>query len=161
MKNAIGIDVDHAKKMIEKMNKLLANYQIYYQNLRGFHWNLQGSDFFTLHVKFEELYDQAKESIDEIAERIVTLEGRPLHTNSDYIKVADIAEEKDVTEPKETVSKTVSNLQKVIENEREVLNLADEAGDESTVDMMTEFIRFQEKTIWMLNAYNKEVKNLG
>jgi starvation-inducible DNA-binding protein len=154
MKNSIGLDKKKVKVLTEKLNDLLANYQLYYQNLRGFHWNLKGNDFFTLHVKFEELYNAAQLSIDEIAERIVTLEAVPLHTYSDYVKQSKIKEHKNVTTSNETVSKTVSNLTTLIEKERETLKVADEAGDESTVDMMTEFIRFQEKTIWMLNSFN-------
>ena len=154
MKNSIGLDKSKVKALTEKLNDLLANYQLYYQNLRGFHWNLKGNDFFTLHVKFEELYNAAQLSIDEIAERIVTLEAVPLHTYSDYVKQSSIKEYKNVTSSHETVSKTVENLKILIDKERDALKIADETGDESTVDMMTELIRFQEKTIWMLNSFN-------
>lgn len=154
MKNSIGLDKSKVKTLTEKLNDLLANYQLYYQNLRGFHWNLKGNDFFTLHVKFEELYNAAQHSIDEIAERIVTLEAVPLHTYSDYVKQSAIKEYKNVTSSHETVSKTVENLKILIDKERDALKIADETGDESTVDMMTELIRFQEKTIWMLNSFN-------
>lgn len=158
MKNSIGLDKKKVKTLIDKLNDLLANYQLYYQNLRGFHWNLKGNDFFTLHVKFEELYNSAQLSIDEIAERIVTLEGVPLHTYSDYVKNSKIKEYKNITTSKETVSKVVENLSILIEKERDTLSSADDAGDESTVDMMTEFIRFQEKTMWMLNSFNYSKK---
>ena len=80
MKNLIGIDKNKAKKLTEILNKLLADYEIFYQNLRGFHWNIKGREFFELHVKFEELYNEAFIKIDEIAERILTLEGIPMHT---------------------------------------------------------------------------------
>lgn len=154
MKNSIGLDSEKIKDLTEKLNDLLANYQLYYQNLRGFHWNLKGNDFFTLHVKFEELYNAAQESIDEIAERIVTLEAVPLHTYSDYVAKSDIEEHKNVTTSADSVNKVVENLSILINKEREALEVADSAGDESTVDMMTELIRFQEKTMWMLNSFN-------
>jgi|SRR6056300_1053938 starvation-inducible DNA-binding protein len=154
MKNSIGLDSEKIKELTSKLNDLLANYQLYYQNLRGFHWNLKGNDFFTLHVKFEELYNAAQESIDEIAERIVTLEAVPLHTYSDYVAKSDIAEHKNVTTSSDSVNKVVENLSILINKEREALEVADSAGDESTVDMMTELIRFQEKTMWMLNSFN-------
>lgn len=154
MKNSIGLDSEKIKDLTEKLNDLLANYQLYYQNLRGFHWNLKGNDFFTLHVKFEELYNAAQESIDEIAERIVTLESVPLHTYSDYVAKSDIKEHKNVTTSADSVNKVVENLSILINKEREALEVADSAGDESTVDMMTELIRFQEKTMWMLNSFN-------
>ncbi|MFA7327674.1 MAG: DNA starvation/stationary phase protection protein [Candidatus Kapaibacterium sp.] len=153
MKNSIGLDKKKVKVLTDKLNDLLANYQLYYQNLRGFHWNLKGNDFFTLHIKFEELYNAAQLSIDEIAERIVTLEAIPLHTYTDYVKQSTIKEHKNVTTSNDTVSKTVTNLSTLIEKERDALKSADEAGDESTIDLMTQLIAFQEKTIWMLNSF--------
>lgn len=155
MKNAIGLDKKKVKTITDNLNDLLANYQLYYQNLRGFHWNLKGNDFFTLHVKYEELYNAAQLSIDEIAERIVTLEGVPLHTYTDYVKKSEIKEHKNVTTSKQSVAKVVENLTILIKKERSILELAGDANDESTADMMTELIRFQEKTMWMLNAFNQ------
>lgn len=154
MKNSIGLEITKVKVLSEKLNDLLANYQLYYQNLRGFHWNLKGNDFFTLHVKFEELYNAAQLSIDEIAERIVTLEAIPLHTYTDYVEKSTIKEHKNVTTSNETVTKTVESLTILIEKEREALKSAGDAGDESTVDLMTQLIAFQEKTMWMLNSFN-------
>ena len=85
MKNLVGIDQNKAKELASMLNQLLADYQLFYQNLRGFHWNIKGKEFFELHLKFEEFYDDAVIKIDEIAERILTLEGEPLHTFSDYV----------------------------------------------------------------------------
>ncbi|MCL4164047.1 UNVERIFIED_CONTAM: hypothetical protein GTU68_016319, partial [Idotea baltica] len=96
MKNLIGIDVEKAGQLITSLNDLLANYQLFYQNLRGLHWNIKGKEFFELHLKFEELYNDAVIKVDEIAERILTLEGEPLHVMSDYLKTAEIKEEKGV-----------------------------------------------------------------
>ncbi len=154
MKNSTGLDTKKIKVVTEKLNKLLANYQLHYQNIRGFHWNIKGNDFFTLHVKFEELYNAAQLSIDEIAERIVTLEATPLHTFSDYLANSDIKEHKNVSTSNETVSKTVADLLVLIEKERDIIESADEANDDNTSDMMTALITFQEKTIWMLNSFN-------
>lgn len=154
MKNSIGLDKAKVNVLIDKINDLLANYQLYYQDLRGFHWNLKGNDFFTLHLKYEELYNAAQQSIDEIAERIVTLEGVPLHTYSDYVRQSEIKEYKNITSAKETVEKVVENLSILIVKERDILAGANELGDDVTVDIMTELIRFQEKTMWMLNAFN-------
>ena len=78
MKNSIGIDKEQASKLSRELNDLLANYQLFYQNLRGLHWNIKGKEFFELHLKFEELYEDAVIKVDEIAERILTLEGDPL-----------------------------------------------------------------------------------
>lgn len=72
MKNSIGIDSVKAEGLVVELNQLLADYQLFYQNVRGFHWNIKGKDFFELHLKFEEFYDDAVVKIDEIAERILT-----------------------------------------------------------------------------------------
>lgn len=156
MKNSIGLDKKKLSKLVEQLNDLLANYQLYYQNLRGFHWNLKGNDFFTLHVKYEELYNAAQLSIDEIAERVVTLEGVPLHTFTDYVKQAEVKEYKNVSGAKETVEKVVKSLSVLIVKEREILESANNLSDDVTADIMTELIRFQEKTMWMLNAFNSK-----
>ena len=71
--NAIGLDPNKAKQLSEKLNVLLADYSLFYQNTRGFHWNIKGEKFFELHVKFEKLYNDLLLKIDEVAERILTL----------------------------------------------------------------------------------------
>ena len=155
MKNLIGIEQHQAKELVGKLNDLLANYQMFYQNLRGLHWNIQGKEFFELHLKFEELYDDAVIKIDEIAERILTLEGEPLHTFSDYIKVAEINEEKSVKNGIKGVEICVKNFSTLILKEREILALSDEADDEGTNSLMSDYITQTEKTLWMLSSYLK------
>ncbi|MCB0481459.1 MAG: DNA starvation/stationary phase protection protein [Flavobacteriales bacterium] len=153
MKNLIGIDKKKAEKLSHILNQLLADYEIFYQNLRGFHWNIKGKEFFELHLKFEELYDDAFIKIDEIAERILTLEGEPLHTYTDYLKVSNIKEAKNVTNGVEGVKIIVKNFSVIITTEREILALAEEANDEGTVSLMSDYISQTEKTLWMLNSY--------
>ena len=82
---------------MDYLNSLLANFQIYYQNLRGLHWNIKGKNFFDLHTKFEEFYTDSQIKIDEIAERILTLQGKPLHTFSDYIAHSNVPVGKDIS----------------------------------------------------------------
>jgi len=84
--NSIGLEVEVTKELAKDLNVLLSNFQGYYQNLRGIHWNIKGKRFFDLHVKFEELYTDANMKVDEIAERILTLGETPLHTFEDYMK---------------------------------------------------------------------------
>lgn len=153
MKNTIGIEIEKANTLSNKLNNLLADYQVYYQNLRGLHWNIKGKEFFELHVKFEEYYDDAVIKIDEIAERILTLEGEPLHTFTDYIKTSDLTEEKHVIDGTKGVSIVVQNLSTLISKEREILQLASDADDEGTVSLMSDYISETEKTLWMLNSY--------
>ena len=147
------INREKASKLSDQLNDLLANYQMFYQNVRGLHWNIKGKDFFELHVKFEEFYDDAVIKIDEIAERVLTLGHEPLHTFSDYIKVSEITEAKGITNGKDGVEVIVANFSTLIQKEREILSLAGEADDEGTVSLMSDYITETEKTLWMLDAY--------
>ena len=153
MKNLIGIDKDKATELTQRLNHLLADYQVFYQNLRGFHWNIKGREFFELHLKFEELYNDAVIKIDEIAERILTLEGEPLHTFTEYVNLSDLTEEKGVTNGIEGIQIIVKNFATIILKERAILNLASEAEDEGTVSLMSDYISQTEKTLWMLHSY--------
>ena len=143
------------KIIINKLNELLADFQIYYQNLRGFHWNIQGKAFFELHVKFEELYTDAAMKVDEIAERILTVGGVPLHGFEDYLATAHIKPIKNVHDGETAVQTIISNLEHVVSVERSLKELAGESGDSGTEDQMSALIEEQEKTLWMYKAWLK------
>lgn len=149
----LGLDKEKVQDLTISLNELLANFQVYYQNLRGLHWNIKGKSFFELHVKFEELYTDSQEKIDLIAERILTLEGTPLHTFKDYTDLAKVPVGKNISNDTESVELIVTSLTNLIEIEREILNQSDEADDEGTNAMMSDFIAEQEKTVWMLKAW--------
>jgi len=151
--NLIGIDQGKANELVEKLNHLLADYQIFYQNLRGFHWNIKGKEFFELHLKFEEFYNDAVIKIDEIAERILTLGGEPLHSFTDYLSTTSLSEAKGITNGVDGVRIVVQNFSELIAKERAILALAGDASDEGTVSQMSDYITETEKTLWMLNAY--------
>jgi starvation-inducible DNA-binding protein len=151
--NYLGLDPLKAEKLATKLNFLLCNYQVFYMNLRGFHWNIKGEKFFELHLKFEELYNDAQLKIDEIAERILTLNQTPIHNYSDYLKNAKIKEMKNVTDGKKAVTSLVESFSMLIKLERELLEISGKANDEGTNALMSDYIREQEKTIWMYNAY--------
>ena len=154
MENAIlGLDRQKVSSLNTGLNELLANFQIYYQNLRGLHWNIKGQSFFELHVKFEELYTDAQEKIDMIAERILTLHGTPLHTFEDYLAQSQVRVGRDISNDRESVELVVESLVKLIELERALLNESAEADDEGTNAMMSDFISEQEKTVWMLKPW--------
>jgi len=153
MKNLIGIDLKKSEKLVNNLNDLLANYQMFYQNLRGFHWNIKGKEFFELHLKFEELYNDAVLKVDEIAERVLTLDGTPLHTFEDYLKVSKIKSAKGVFDGKASVKTILENFSVLLKKERQILDLASKANDEGTVALMSDYITQTEKTMWMLNAY--------
>lgn len=149
----LGLDKKKSANLVEELNVLLANFQTYYQNLRGLHWNIKGKNFFELHVKFEELYTDSQEKIDMIAERILTLQGTPLHTFQDYTKISKVPVGKDISNDEKAVSLVVESLSELLKIERDILELSDEADDEGTNSMMSDFIAEQEKTIWMMNAW--------
>lgn len=155
MKNLIGLDAKEVNKLNKKLNDFLANYQMFYQNLRGLHWNIKGKEFFELHLKFEEFYNDAVIKVDEIAERILTLEGVPLHTFSDYIKVSEIQEAKNISQGEQGIEIIIQNFSILINHEREILELAASTKDEGTVSLMSDYISQTEKTLWMLNSYLK------
>lgn len=146
------LGLKNTNEVNEKLNELLASFQVYYQNLRGFHWNVKGKMFFTLHNKFEELYDDAAEKVDEVAERILTLGGTPLHTFEDYLKTSKIDVVKDENDGMKLVEATLENLSTLIKIERELMEVAEKAEDEGTNALASDFISEQEKTVWMLNS---------
>ena len=154
--NSIGLDSDKAKVLAEDLNTLLANFQLYYQNLRGIHWNIKGRAFFDLHVKFEELYNDANMKVDEIAERILTLGETPLHTFDDYTNYGKVPVGRNVSEDNKAVKLIVNSLTELLKIERDILNKSDDADDEGTNAMMSNFISEQEKTVWMMKAWLNE-----
>ena len=149
----LGLDKEKTAGLVNDLNGLLSNFQVYYQNLRGLHWNIKGKSFFELHVKFEEFYTDSQEKIDMIAERILTLEGNPLHTFSDYTALASVPVGKDISQDVEAVNLVVNSLSELLKIERQILDASDEANDEGTNSMMSDFIAEQEKTIWMLQSW--------
>jgi starvation-inducible DNA-binding protein len=151
--NAIGIDSTKAKHLAEKLNELLANYSIFYQNTRGYHWNIKGEKFFELHLKFEELYNDLFLKIDEVAERILTLGHTPAHNYSDYRTTSTIKESSQVSNGIKAVGEILASFQTIIVLQRELLVLSDDAGDEGTNALMSDYIRLQEKLVWMYSSF--------
>ncbi len=151
--NAIGLDNDKAKYLAEKLNELLANYSIFYQNTRGFHWNIKGEKFFELHLKFEELYNDLLLKIDEVAERILTLGHTPKHNYADYRTTSKIKESVFVSDGLKAVEDILASFQIIIILQRELLTIASDAGDEGTNALMSDYIRLQEKSVWMYSSF--------
>jgi starvation-inducible DNA-binding protein len=153
--NQIGLDTENSKKLTDSLNILLANYQLFYINARGFHWNITGDKFFELHAKFEELYNDLLLKVDEVAERILTLGNTPLHHFSDYVDTATIPEAKNVSNGMDAMQNIVVSFRTLITLQRQIAGVADEAGDEGTSALMSDYIREQEKLVWMYSAYLK------
>lgn len=151
--NQIGLEKKDMSAVIEQLNKLLSSYHIFYINVRGYHWNVKGEHFFSLHTKFEELYTELQLQIDEIAERILTLGGTPLHAYSDFAKHAAIKEDKNVFDGKQCVKGLVAGLQELIEEQRQVAQVAEDADDQGSTDLVIGYVQAQEKLVWMYNAF--------
>jgi starvation-inducible DNA-binding protein len=150
----ISLNEQEVKPVVDLLNDYLANYHIHYQKLRGCHWNIKGQNFFTLHVKFEELYTNAQLTIDEIAERVLTL-GKPPHSRfQDYINESSIQEINTIGMPDmEMVEAILDDMAKLIEMERVLLMATEEAGDDGTNDMVNRFMQYKEKNTWMLRSF--------
>jgi len=154
--NAIGLDIKRAEELAHKLNVLLANYSIFYQNTRGYHWNIKGDKFFELHLKFEELYTDLQVKIDDIAERILTLGHAPQHRYSKYQENSAITESQEVTDGMKAVENILASMKSIITLQRELLDLSGEIGDEGTNALMSDYIREQEKLVWMYSAFLKK-----
>ncbi len=150
----LKLNETEVKNVVNGLQQLLADFQVYYTNLRGFHWNVQGPDFFVLHGKFEKMYDDIAEKADELAERILTLGGVPASKFSDYLKLANVKETDYVKNGNDALNNVLETLSYLLAKEREVLEAASKAGDEVTVALMSDYLKEQEKLIWMLVAYN-------
>jgi len=154
--NRIGLNIDKSKMLADKLNELLANYSIFYQNTRGFHWNIKGDKFFELHLKFEELYNDLQLKIDEVAERILTLGYSPEHTYSRYIESSKISESKKVSDGLVAVEHILDGFQVILLLQREILDIASDANDEGTNALMSDYIQLQEKQVWMYSSFLKK-----
>ena len=150
----IALDASKVSNVVVALKQLLADYQIFYTNLRGFHWNIKGHDFFILHSKFEDMYNDMAEKVDEVAERILMLGGEPENKFSEYLKNARIEEVSGVSCGEEALKHVLDTYSFLIAEERNVLALASESGDESTVALMSDYLKEQEKMVWMLVAWS-------
>ncbi|ANH61096.1 MULTISPECIES: DNA starvation/stationary phase protection protein [Dokdonia] len=154
--NYLNLDTKKTKETVTELNILLSDYHVYYQKLRNFHWNVSGENFFDLHEQFEQLYDDAKIKIDEIAERILTLRFAPVSNLSDYLEASSIKESKSDLSDRDMVDTILGDHGKILKQLSAVVKKADDAGDEGTIDLIGAYIRELEKTSWMLDAWRKK-----
>ncbi len=154
--NLIGLNEEKSKELAALLNDLLANYSLFYQNSRGYHWNIKGEKFFELHLKFEELYNNLFIKIDDVAERILTLGYAPEHKFSSYSANAEIKESEDVSDGKKAVEEILNAFKILIKKQRHILLVASQIDDEGTNALMSDNIREQEKSVWMYSAFLKK-----
>ncbi|THD65498.1 DNA starvation/stationary phase protection protein [Robertkochia marina] len=158
--NYLNLDTNKTEKTVYELNVLLADYHLYYQKLRNFHWNILGRNFFDLHAKFEELYNDSKLKIDEIAERILTLRHRPVSNLSRYIEISNVEESKTDLTDVEMIETLLNDHATMLKQMRNVVKVADEGGDEGTIDLIGAYIRELEKTSWMLDAWRMKTNEV-
>ena len=149
----LGLDEKKTSSTVQELNVLLADYHLYYQKLRNYHWNVIGKNFFDLHEKFEELYDDAKEKVDEIAERILTLRYQPVSNLSDYLSQSNLKESKSDLSDSEMIQNLLNDHGTILKQMRKVVEVAENGGDEGTIDLIGAYIRELEKTSWMLDSW--------
>lgn len=154
-KNNVGLDLTLVNPVIGKLGELLSDYQVFYANLRGLHWNVAGDKFYELHALYEEYYNDMAEKVDEVAERIVMLGEVPANTFSEYLKTTGIKEISKVSDWLEGTTNVLETLKYLVVKQREIHALAIKAGDVGTVSLMNHEIKNFEKKIWMLSAYVK------
>lgn len=149
----LGFSSMDTAEMVTTMNKLIANYHVFYQKLRNYHWNVTGPDFFDLHGKFEELYTAAVTDIDEIAERIRVFGAAPTSTLKEYLEVAEITETSSTLTSIEMTREVLKDMEILDSFMLEVVDAAGSVGDAATMDMMNSMLRTLEKEHWMLTAW--------
>jgi starvation-inducible DNA-binding protein len=154
----LNLDTSKTKNTVKELNVLLADYHLYYQKLRNFHWNIIGQNFFDLHEQFEDMYNDAKVKIDEIAERILTLRFQPESNFTDYLNQSNLKESSSDVDDYEMVSTLLNDHGKIISQMRKVVDVADKNEDEGTIDLIGAYIRELEKTSWMLDAWIMKIE---
>lgn len=150
--NNLGLEQSNVDEIANRLNKLLASYQVFYMNVRGYHWNLDDENFFVLHPKFQELYEELQEQIDSIAERIVMLGFVPFHSFSDCLANTAIKEDENVVEATPAMLGILDSLTLLVVTQRSLTEFCQNAEDQVTADMLTGFSRSQEKLIWMYKS---------
>lgn len=137
----------------DRLNTLLADYQVHYQKLRNYHWNVRGPLFFGLHQKFEELYGAAALKVDELAERVLAVGTKPLSTLAEQLAAATLQEDTGDPDAETMVANILADLEALNGSVREIVKAADAEGDDATVNLIEPFADEQEKTAWMLKAF--------
>lgn len=137
----------------EILNRQLANAMVLYMKLHNYHWYVKGPQFFTLHVKFEELYNEFAGYADDLAERLLTIGGQPVATLAGVLEKTSLSEASGVSNAEQMVQSVVSDFQQMIAELKQGYKLAEQFEDEPTADMLKEIQEHLEKHVWMLQAF--------
>ena len=138
-------------KLEQSLNELLSDLNVFYRKLQNYHWNVEGKDFFVIHSKLEEYYDEINEQIDEIAEHILILGGEPLGTMKDYIENTSIVEAENKKIKSEVIfHNLVNDLGMLLKKVTQIKEEADNTKEYMTSTLMDEYIQNYSKKVWML-----------
>lgn len=148
----IGISEQARKNMVDGLSGLLADTYTLYLKTHNFHWNVTGPMFHTLHVMFEEEYQELALAVDTIAERIRALGYPAPGTYSEFIRLSNIHEDHGVPHAEEMIRLLVDGHETVSRTARELVPMAQQAQDEASTDLLTGRIQIHEKTAWMLRS---------
>ncbi|UUZ81561.1 DNA starvation/stationary phase protection protein [Paenibacillus sp. P26] len=144
---------EQEQTLTELLNRQVANWAVLYIKIHQHHWFVKGSQFFDLHIKFEEFYKEADQYFDQIAERILALDGEPLSTMKEYLQAASIKETEPLSSAEEMVKALVQDFTTVIDEMGETMDAAESRGDDGTADMLLQIRTALEKHVWMLRSY--------
>ncbi len=148
----IGIDANDRVKIADGLKNLLADSYTLYLQTHNFHWNVSGPQFRELHLMFEEHYTELAVAVDDIAERIRTLDVIAPGTYKEFARLSSIKEVDGVPSAEDMVDILTKGHEQVVKTSRQVLKLAQEGDDESTAALVSDRMRIHEKTSWMLRA---------
>lgn len=143
-------------KLSDCLNELLADLNVYFRKLQNYHWNIKGEDFFVIHEKLEEYYNEVFTQIDEVAEHILMIGEEPLGTLQDYLNVSKIEEAKNEKVDRNTVfSELIDGYTKLLDKVQEIKKEADGCFCCATSSLMDEYILDYKKKLWMLKQSEK------
>lgn len=141
------------KTLVEQLNDLVATWSVLYTKLHNYHWYVSGPSFFTLHAKFEELYNEVTLTLDEVAERILSKGEKPVATLHEHLEMSLIREATGTESTEEMVQTIISDFKTIMEALKEAMNQAAEEGDDRTEDLLNATVQSLEKHNWMLSAF--------
>ncbi|BAQ08479.1 DNA-binding ferritin-like protein [Bacillus sp. OxB-1] len=142
-----------SKELLEELNTQVSTWSVMYAKLHNYHWYVKGNQFFTLHTKFEELYNEATLHMDEIAERILTLGGNPVATLKEHLEQSVVEEAVGSEKAEAMVQTLVDDFDKIMKSLKKGMELAAKDGDDMTEDLLNATYQSIEKHQWMLNAF--------
>ena len=144
-----------SKVLIEDLNSLIADFTVFYQKLRHYHWNVKGPQFFRLHEKFEVIYTEVGDVIDELAERVVGLEGVPLHTLAHMLETTSLKEDPEMADSDVMVKRTMKDIETLNKHMQAIIEKAEEVEDRTTANLLDDTKDGLEAHLWMLRAWKE------